>query len=53
MCFLFTTMFILGYRIFIINQDKKLEYEIPIDKFDRMEYELYDLLNMYRMGELI
>ena len=53
MCFLSTTMFILGYRIFIINQDKKLEYEIPIDKFDRMEYEPYDLLNMYRMGELI
>ena len=53
MCFLSTTMFILGHRIFIINQDKKLEYEIPIDKFDRMEYELYDLLNMYRMGELI
>ena len=51
--FLSTNMFILEYRIFIINQDKKLEYEIPIDKFDRMEYEQYDLLNMYRMGELI
>ena len=43
MCFLSTTMFILGYRIFIINKDKKLEYEITIAKFDRMEYEVYDI----------
>lgn len=53
MCFLSTTMFILGYRIFINNQNDGLNYEIPIDNFNRTEYQLYDLLDLYRIGELI
>lgn len=53
MCFLSTTMFILGYRIYIYNTDQELMYEIKSKNFDRMAYEPYDLLDMYRIGELI
>lgn len=53
MCFLSTTMFVLGYKIFVYNSDDEVMYEINSKNFDRDEYQLYDLLDMYRMGELI